>query len=263
MVVDYRERKQVTKNRPKSKPMGMVFFGFAVATVGSFALGMMADRLLLKIRPPKALVASAPQTAPSQAPPPASAPLTANTKAAAAPSPPAEPSLTFYNTLPKGGKAILGSGINPRNEEARAASPAKHPQSAPPSSKEQAAPSPVSVKEERGTTPADGREKKASGTNEQPSGKAQSEPGKEAGAKKTGGNAKGKFAVQYASAKDRKEAEAIKGKLAEKGFAAYIVESSVAGKGTWYRVRVGKQMDQPAASEMATMIGKGAIVVPE
>lgn len=264
MVVDYRERKQVTKNRPKSKPVGMVFFGFAVATVVSFALGVMADRLLLKIHPPKTPVVSAPQAAPSQSPPPASAPASAATKAAAVPPPPAEPSLTFYNTLPKGGgKAILGSGINPRSDDARVAPSAKHPQPAPSLPKEQGASNQASAKENRADVPADVREKKAGGTNDQPSGKPPAGPAKEAGAKKSGGNSKGKFSVQYASAKDRKEAEVIKGKLAEKGFAAYIVESSVAGKGTWYRVRVGKQLDQPAANEMATLIGKGAIVVPE
>ncbi len=261
MVVDYRERRQVSKNRPKSKPLGALVFGFVMVAAGSFALGVAADRLLLKLHPPKAPAAPSPQAAISSrtAQPATNA---AAPGASPAPPPPAEPSLTFYNTLPKGGQAILGSGINPRNEEPRGVSSAKHSPSATLSPKEQAPSRPSADKGEPVTKPAEPSEKKTTEKSGLTSTKTAKDAGRESGAKKSV-NPKGKFSVQAASTKDRKDAEAIKAKLAEKGFAAYIVESSVPGKGSWYRVRVGKQMEQPAASEMASMVGGGAIIVPE
>ena len=261
MVVDYRERRQVSKNRPKSKPVGVLVFGFVMVAAGSFVLGVAADRLLLRLHPPKAPVAPSPQAAtPSRASQPA-----ANAAATGAPPatpPPAEPSLTFYNTLPKGGQAILGSGINPRNEGSRSVSPAKRSPSATPSPKEQASSRQSADKGEPVAKPTEASEKKTTEKSGLTSAKTTKDAGRESIAKKPV-NPKGKFSVQTASTKDRKEAEAIKAKLAEKGFAAYIVESSVPGKGSWYRVRVGKQMEQSAASEMASMVGGGAIIVPE
>ncbi|WP_298439009.1 SPOR domain-containing protein [Geobacter sp.] len=256
MVVDYRERRQVSKNRPKSKPVGMLVFGFVMVSVVFFALGVAADRLLLRLHPPKAPVTPAPQAAvPARASQPAAT-------AAAPPPPPAEPSLTFYNTLPKGGQAILGSGINPRNEGPRGGASTKHSPSTTSPPKEQAPSRPSADKVEAVAKPTEAPEKKTTGKSGPTSAKTAPDSGRESGTRKPV-NPKGKFSVQAASTKDRKEAEAIKARLAEKGFAAYIVESSVPGKGSWYRIRVGKQMEQPAASEMASMVGGGAIIVPE
>ncbi|WP_318258768.1 SPOR domain-containing protein [Geobacter anodireducens] len=75
--------------------------------------------------------------------------------------------------------------------------------------------------------------------------------------------AKETYSVQVASSKERKDADAIRAKLAEKGYSAYVTESTISGKGTWYRVRVGRKLDQSAASNLAEMLGKGAILVPE
>lgn len=255
MVVDYRERKQVSKNRPKSKPTGIIAVVVVTVSLVSFALGVLTDRYLLPPREQKAAPVSqargaAPQQAPQQAPPQGG-------NAATAPEPPrpaAEPSLTFYDTLPKGGKAILGSGINPRKEEIRGAEPAKHP--AAPHQPVESPSQPIA----KAASPAGKAESGAA--SDQSGNKPASESGKDAQEKKAS-TPKGKFSVQVASSKERKEAEAIRSKLAEKGFAAYIVESTVTGKGTWYRVKVGKLMDQAAASDMASMLGKGAIVIPE
>ena len=32
---------------------------------------------------------------------------------------------------------------------------------------------------------------------------------------------------------------------------------------TWYRVRVGRKLDQEAAKELAGKLGKGALVIPD
>ena len=256
MVVDYRERKQVSKNRPKSKPTGVIVVVVVTVSLVSFALGVLTDRYLLPPCEQKATPASqargvASQQVPQQTPPPQ------GSNTASAPMPPrpaAEPSLTFYDTLPKGGKAILGSGINPRKEEIRSTEPAKQP-AAPPHPLE--SPSQPAAK-----TASPAGKAEPGGASGQSGNKPASESGKESQEKKAS-TPKGKFSVQVASSKERKEAEAIRSKLVERGFASYIVESTVAGKGTWYRVKVGKQMDQAAASDMASMLGKGAIVIPE
>ena len=79
--------------------------------------------------------------------------------------------------------------------------------------------------------------------------------------KQTG--APGKFCVQIASTQDRKEAEALKARLAGKGLPVYIVESNLKEKGTWFRIRAGKHLSQQAAGDLAGKAGKGSMVIPE
>jgi septal ring-binding cell division protein DamX len=50
----------------------------------------------------------------------------------------------------------------------------------------------------------------------------------------------GKFTLQLSSFQERGEAEQYAQRLKESGFLPYIAEAKVAGKGTFYRVRVGK-----------------------
>jgi cell division protein FtsN len=71
------------------------------------------------------------------------------------------------------------------------------------------------------------------------------------------------FTVQVASFPLRSEAETLKGKLAAKGYQAYIVESNQGEKGIWYRVRVGKRLEQEVAKELAGKLGKTALVIPD
>jgi len=73
----------------------------------------------------------------------------------------------------------------------------------------------------------------------------------------------GSFTVQAASLSLKSEAETLKNKLAGKGYGAYITESNLGNKGTWYRVRIGKGMQQDAAKELANKLGKGAMAVPD
>ena len=73
----------------------------------------------------------------------------------------------------------------------------------------------------------------------------------------------GKFVVQVASYQSKAEADAVRSRLVEAGLQAYVVESVVKEKGTWYRVRVGRHLDAAAAAELAVKAGKGAIVILE
>lgn len=233
----------------------MVAFAFLLTIGFSFGLGVLTDRYLLPPRGQKETAVRPPQSkAPPQPAGPQAAPPTATRPGPAVPTPAAEPSLTFYDTLPKGGKAILGSGINLKKEEIRSAPSAKGAPSnttLPPQHQKPARPEAAEAQEKRDG----GADKPAA---EQPGGKGASEPS----VKKIPAQ-RGKFSVQVASSKDRKEAEAIKSRLGEKGVTAYIVESALPDKGTWYRVRVGRQMDQSTASDTASRLGKEAIVVPE
>ncbi len=73
----------------------------------------------------------------------------------------------------------------------------------------------------------------------------------------------GSFTVQIASFSLKSEAEAMKGKMAAKGYSVNIVESRQGDKGTWYRVRVGSRLSQDAARELKGKLGRDAIVIPE
>lgn len=146
-----------------------------------------------------------------------------------APGTQSEPPLSFYKTLPSGQKGnVLGSGINTKDDKA------KQPlQAAIPSNMvKQPAPDPQ-------RPPAD----KPTGT--------------EKGSASTG------FTVQVASFPLKSEAEALKNKLAGKGYNVSIAESHQGDKGTWYRVRVGRKLDQEAAKELAGKLGKAALVIPD
>jgi cell division protein FtsN len=158
------------------------------------------------------------------------------TTAQQAPAPsgaPAEPSLSFYKTLPSGQKGnVLGSGINTKDERP------KQPLQAP---------IPTNLSKQNVPDPA-------KPANEQPA-----SPDK--GAAKSPDS--GTFTVQIASYPLKSEAEAHKNKLAAKGYHVFIVESNQGEKGIWYRVRVGKKLGQEAAKELAGKLGKSAMVIPD
>jgi cell division protein FtsN len=136
--------------------------------------------------------------------------------------------MTFYYTLPKGEKTPLGSGINSPRREERVATKSTAPVAAA-----------VPVKSAQPLRPAViGESSKVH-------------------------PAKSRYCVQVASYQDRKEAELAKARLAASGFSAYIVESTVPGKGVRFRVRIGRSLDLSTATGLAAKAGKGAMVVPE
>jgi cell division protein FtsN len=197
----------------------------------------------LENTPPASTVQPAATKPPAPAPAPVAAPSTAQPNqpgtlpqtAVTGVQPSAEPPLSFYKTLPSGQKSnVLGSGINPADDKA-----AKQPLQAAIPSNLNKTPQPQS----------------SANTPKPP---APAAPEKQPGKQEAAG-----FTVQVASYSLRSEAESLKSKLAGKGYNVHISESNLADKGTWYRVRVGKKLDQEAAKELASKLGRGAIPIPE
>jgi cell division protein FtsN len=146
---------------------------------------------------------------------------------------PAEPPLSFYKTLPSGQKGtVLGSGINSKDDRAKQPLQAAIPSNL-------IKPPTVETMKPASDKPA-GTDKT---TAKQPD--------------------TAFFTVQIASYPLKSEAEAHKNKLAGKGYNVFIIESRQGDKGTWYRVRVGKKLEQEAAKELAGKLGKGALVIPD
>lgn len=261
MVLDYRERKPVSKNRPRKQPLNVFAVLITLAITVSFGVGLATGWLVFRPKRSQLAVAQQ-QTVPGQP----GQPTTADAQSQA-PTPDVqktgEPPLTFYETLPKGSRAVIGSGLNPHSPgpsltanptippppvPAAQPRPAAVPQSAPPPAK-----APVAVK------PHEARDKE-----EPPKPTAATKaPSVLPPAANKPAQSRETFSVQVASHKDRKEAEAVRDRLVARGMPAYIVESHLQDKGVWYRVRVGRGLEQSAANELATKAGKGAMTIPE
>ncbi|KTD40396.1 SPOR domain-containing protein [Legionella parisiensis] len=67
---------------------------------------------------------------------------------------------------------------------------------------------------------------------------------------------RGKFLVQVASFKARKDAEQMKGTLILKGFSVYIVPVSHATKGNWFRVVVGPYPNRALAQQAQMVLAR-------
>lgn len=61
---------------------------------------------------------------------------------------------------------------------------------------------------------------------------------------------KGRFSIQVAAVQNAQSAEQLAAKLRKQGYRAYRLRSEVAGKGVWYRVRVGAFEDRGEANRM-------------
>jgi cell division septation protein DedD len=274
MRIDYSPPKQSyvtpqSKPRPRKEPVGLFTSIIVITALIAFAVGFSSGWFLSERSTKKAFQAAAeqnsledstkqvtapPQPVQPQPQPQPAAPATPQQPvqppaAPATPQPAPQtaplPQLSFYKTLPGGQKsALLGSGINRREERERQPLQAAIPANV--SRRQQAAtPKPPQEKEAAAEKPA--VEKPVS------SDKAT------ASATKT----RGGYTVQIASYTVRSDAEAMKSKLAGKGYNAIISESDQGDNGTWYRVRVGRKLEQEAARELAGKIGKGAIAIPE
>lgn len=119
MVIDYSERRQVRKpppSRPKVWPYVLIIF---LLVIISFVLGVGTGRYLYKpggrfykVPPqPQQPVVTKQPAAPQ---PPAGLPQSSSPQQVPQVAPPdkAAPPLTFYNTLQKGNKGLMGTGIN-------------------------------------------------------------------------------------------------------------------------------------------------------
>jgi cell division protein FtsN len=253
MVIDYSEHKPVSKNRPRKQPASIFLFSLFVAVSIAFALGVATGWLIFHpAHKSGADMANASagvnQKAETAAPNQVQAPAEPAGKAM-------EPSLTFYETLPKGNRELMGSGLNLPKSAAQ--TPAKTPPKMKPATVAKEADlqeSPVNNKD-AAKQPAQNKEAA------KPPAKSTEPPaGKETAVREEG---KAKFVVQVSSYHQKNEAEEARDRLKENGISAYIVESNIPEKGTWYRVRVGRHLDQQKAREMADKAGKGAIIIPE
>lgn len=250
MVMDYRERKAVPKNRPRKQPAGIFFFSIFVAVIIAYTLGLVTGWLVFRPGGQKMTDNRTVATdgnnkggeVPADSKGQPAAENTGNIK---------EPMLTFYETLPKGNRELIGSGLNlprPLEPAASKAVPAQKPS---PVAKEATSSGPATKSREAAKVPLKPTDTIKS---------REASPG-EVTVKDDGG--KGKFVVQVASYHEKKEAEELRDRLKSDGISAYIVESKLPEKGTFYRVRIGRHLDQKAAQEMAVKAGKEAIVIPE
>ena len=248
-----RPARPVQKNRPRKEPIGtFALVGLLLLVIG-YGAGVLTGWFLFKVeQDPKAAAAA---QAASQAKPQA-APAAAQTAAGAQPGQPApEVPLTFYKTLPSGGKGAMGSGINTKLPEvqskaATAVPAAATPATAKPADAAAPAAKPGEAKPVEKTPPEKAADKPAAEkVSDKPAAEKQaSEP---------------RYLVQVASYKDKKEAEAVRSRLSAKGIAAYTVESKLQDKGVWYRIRVGRHLSKQEAQQLAGKVGSGATVIAE
>lgn len=255
MRIDYSEPKQAyvtaqNKKQPRKEPVGMITAIIMVTGVITFIIGFGTGWFFSQRSAKKAFQAATEQTSlensprqessqpakvqPSQPPPVAQSqqpqPGASGPQVVPGSQTSPEPPLSFYKTLPSGQKSnVMGSGINTKDDKS------KPPLQA-------AIPSNVSKPDTSKPTVAT----------------PQSVPEKHAVKQDNSG-----FTVQVASYSLKSEAETLKNKLAGKGYNVTIVESNQGDKGIWYRVRVGKRLDQEAAKELAVKLGKGAIPIPD
>jgi len=223
------DRKPVAKNRPRKEPGGISFLLSVLALLIAFGAGVGTGWFVFR-GPRKAAPVPVAQAAKKDEPAPAPA------------QPQPDAPLTFYKTL-AGGKGAIGTGMNLKKPEPGVSVPRESKAGAP------AAP-PVPEPAAPASVPADPAPPVAA-----PAAAPASAPAKP--------DASAHFVVQVASYREKQEALTVQSKLAAKGIAAYLVESKVADKGVWYRLRVGRHLSRGEAGELAGKSGKGAIVVPE
>ncbi|HXV22216.1 MAG TPA: SPOR domain-containing protein [Desulfuromonadales bacterium] len=221
-----------------------------VVSMVSFTLGVLVGRGSAKpvvaVAPPQAVRMPVAEAVP---PPAAAAP--------AAGERPAD-SLTFYDSLPKGGQAPLGSGINlrPASETAPlatvpAAEPAKPAAvssatavaTSMPTKADVPAPSPA-----KATAPV----AKAAA----PAAKPTAPVAKPTApvAKATAPAAAGGYLVQAAAFRRSEDARGLQAKLARKGYSVFTEEANLGAKGVWYRVYVGPFATAGAADSVVSRL---------
>jgi cell division septation protein DedD len=255
MRFDYSERRLESKNKPRRQPAGKYAAGIAVVILLVFASGFAGGWFTCRSRMKKA--SSVQQTA--------ALPATISPRSLQDPQAPAsgqQAPLTFYETLPKGGKGVIGSGINANLKE-HPATPDVKPPEQPQPLPVHAKPSPVAPPAAK--NPPVSQEKPASvKPPSSPSSPAKApEPANPPKTPSTKPDGEKKFTVQVASVRDRSEADSLRSKLSAKGLNPMILEVNVPEKGVVFRVRAGRHMLQREAQELAEKLGSGAIVVTE
>jgi cell division septation protein DedD len=257
MRIDYSEPKKsyvapLGSSRPRKEPAGRLTIIIIVTGLATFAAGFGTGWFFSQRAAKKSFQAAMEQTSLESSPRQESVPVkrvpppqpvapapsqTQQQNDAARPNGQTmpEPPLSFYKTLPSGQKNnVMGSGINAKEEKG------KQPLQA-------TIPSNVVRQSQQGSDAANPGNEKAQAA------------GEKTARKETSGG----FTVQVASYSLKSEAETVRSKLAAKGYNVNVSESNQGDKGTWYRVRVGRRLEQDAAKELCSKLGKGAIVIPD
>jgi len=248
MALDYNQKKQVSKNRPRKRPVKFLLLLILGSVFSIYGLGIVTGWLIFKYLPqntPSTSADSAKLVGADQVPT-SPAPVTSKGGSAAQNK---EPDLTFYYTLPKGDKGVIGSGMNrlPSESAPRQGTTATTPvQNVRPAQQQKQ----VVVKKESAES-AIQKEKAAT-----PSKTV--EP-----TVMTHDSGKAKYSVQFAAYHTKSDAQELKAALQKNGISARIEEYTVAGKGIWYRVRTGSKLDKETASKIAAKSGNNAILVAE
>jgi cell division protein FtsN len=257
MRIDYSEPKKSYvspqgANRPRKEPTGFFPFILIVTGVVTFIAGFGTGWFFSQKAAKKSFQAATEQTSlensPKKEPTPVAKPSQpvqpATTSqpqpdSATAPQPattpgsPTEQPLSFYKTLPSGQKGnVLGSGINAKDDRPKQPLQATIPANL----NKQNSPDSTKTDTDKPAAVDKSATKRSEG---------------------------GTFTVQVASFPLKSEAETLKNKLAAKGYHVYTVESNQGEKGIWYRVRVGKKLEQEAAKELAAKLGRTALVIPD
>jgi cell division septation protein DedD len=257
MAIDYRERKPVGKNKPRKQP-GKSLAGLllSMAAIG-YAAGVASGWLFFHAPPPPIIINQA--QAPATVPPSGVQPEGGESgQPGTAPAP-----LSFYETLPKGSSAVMGSGLN--LAPARPLQPPPQPASpeAPASQVKTAEPAPKTASQDAPTKASSAATAAPKASPVAPPAATEPKSATAAPAKPAADKGSSTYTVQAASCQSRTEAEQIRSRLAKTGMTPYIVEATVPGKGTWYRIRIGRGLSQAEAMSVAAKAGPGAEVVPE
>lgn len=276
MRIDYSEPKKSyvssqAKSQPRKEPAGLittlVVIAVVIGFIGGFGTGWFFSQKSAKKsfqaaieqesleNSPKPPVISPtpppvrPQPAPADGSQPVPQPAAPGTvQPVPGSSAPVEPALSFYKTLPSGQiNNVLGSGINSKDDKAKQPLQATIPSNV--------------MKQQQ---PAVNISKPAASNVKPATNSAKPVPEKAPSADKPPARvAESGFTVQVASCSLKSEAETLKKTLANKGYNVNITESNLGDKGTWYRVRVGRRLEQESARELAGKLGRGAIVIPD
>lgn len=251
MAIDYRPKKQVSRNRPRKRPVKLIVVLVLGSALSIYGLGVATGWLIFRFfpaTPPETTSAAAQQDTAGQPLPPVPPPVTAKKVPGNADN---DPDLTFYYTLPKGEKGVIGSGINkfPRTEPINP-SPAPQAPPAPPAPVKALPPPVQTVAKKEVSMPAVPNEKKTP-------------PAAKEVAPANNSSGKGTYTVQVAAFHEKKDALELKDKLRQSGFTAHIDEYTVNGKVIWHRVRVGHKLDRKAASTLAAKIGKNSYPIAD
>ncbi len=167
---------------------------------------------------------------------------------------------TFYKTLTDKENRTVSIDLKSKSMNTFSASETKQNADVPKSVDQKAAKDSVTLpRPEEKITPVETEKKNVT--------KPSPEVEKKTASRKQATSAKLRYTIQVSSHPERQTAEEDVRRMKQSGFAAFIVTSELQGKGTWYRVRIGRFTNRDAAEklqkEIHAKVGMESIVVLE